>query len=69
MNIVIIAIVIIIFFALGWALLGMLRGGSKGSDKMYKALRLRIGMSVFLFILLMFASYMGWIQPNNFLPA
>jgi hypothetical protein len=46
----------------------MIRGGEKGSDKMFKSLRLRIGLSVFLFILLMFASFMGWIVPNNVLP-
>jgi hypothetical protein len=46
----------------------MIRGGEKGSDKMFKALRVRVSLSVFLFILLMFASFMGWIEPNNVLP-
>jgi hypothetical protein len=35
---------------------------------MFKSLRLRISLSVFLFIMLMFASFMGWIEPNNVLP-
>jgi ABC-type multidrug transport system permease subunit len=35
---------------------------------MFKSLRTRISLSVFLFILLMFASFMGWIEPNNVLP-
>ena len=68
MNIIIIAIIIVILFSLGSALVGMIRGGKKGSDKMFKSLRLRISLSVFLFIMLMFASFMGWIEPNNVLP-
>ena len=68
MDIIVILIIIIILFSLGSALVGMLRGGKKGSDKMLKSLRLRISLSVFLFVLLMFASFMGWIEPNNVLP-
>jgi len=68
MNIIIIAIIIVILFSLGSALVGMIRGGEKGSDKMFKSLRLSIGLSEFLFILMMFASHMGWIVPNNVLP-
>ena len=68
MDIIVIAIIIVILFSLGSALVGMIRGGAKGSDKMFKALRVRVSLSVFLFILLMFASFMGWIEPNNVLP-
>ena len=68
MDFVVIAIIILIFFSLGSALIGMLRGGREGSDKMFKALRVRVSLSVFLFLLLMFASFMGWIEPNNILP-
>ena len=68
MDIIVIAIIIVILFSLGSALVGMIRGGKKGSDKMFKALRVRVSLSVFLFILLMFASFMGWIEPNNVLP-
>ncbi len=68
MDIIVIAIIIVILFSLGSALVGMIRGGEKGSDKMFKALRVRVSLSVFLFILLMFASFMGWIEPNNVLP-
>ena len=68
MDIIVIAIIIVILFSLGSALVGMIRGGKKGSDKMFKSLRLRISLSVFLFIMLMFASFMGWIEPNNVLP-
>ena len=68
MDIIIIAIIIVILFSLGSGLVGMIRGGEKGSDKMFKSLRLRISLSVFLFVMLMFASFMGWIEPNNVLP-
>ena len=68
MNFVVIAIIILIFFSLGSAVIGMLRGGREGSNKMLKALRARISLSVFLFLFLMFASFMGWIEPNNILP-
>mgnify|MGYP001114284309 FL=1 len=68
MDFVVIAIIILIFFSLGSAVIGMLRGGREGSDKMFKALRVRVSLSVFLFLLLMLASFMGWIEPNNILP-
>jgi len=68
MNLIVLALVLVIFFSLGSALIGLLRGGKQGSDKMFNALRMRISLSVFLFILLMFASFMGWIEPNNILP-
>ena len=68
MDIIVIVNIIVILFSLGSALVGMLRGGKKGSDKMFKSLRVRISLSVFLCVLLMFASFMGWIEPNNVLP-
>jgi len=68
MNFIVLVLILVIFFSLGSALIGLLRGGKEGSDKMFKALRMRISLSVFLFILLMFASFMGWIEPNNILP-
>tara|TARA_B110000977_G_C10904777_1_gene426790 strand:- start:546 stop:764 length:219 start_codon:yes stop_codon:yes gene_type:complete len=66
MNYFVIAILVLIFFFLGSAVVGLLRGGKEGSDKMFKALRMRIILSVFLFIFLLFSSFIGWIEPNNF---
>ena len=43
-----------------------LRGGKAGSDRMFKALRMRIILSVLLFAFLLFAGFVGWIKPNNF---
>ena len=64
----VIVIIVLIFFSLGSAAIGMVRGGQKGSDKMFNSLRFRTVLSVFLFLALMFASYIGWIEPNNILP-
>jgi hypothetical protein len=66
MDYFVIAIIVLIFFFLGAAVIGLLKGGREGSDKMFKALRMRIILSVFLFTFLLFANYIGWIEPNNF---
>jgi len=50
--------------ALGFGLIGMVKGGKQGSDKMFKSLVIRVSLSVLLFVLVMFAGYMGWITPN-----
>jgi hypothetical protein len=42
----------------------MVKGGKEGSDKMFKSLVTRVSLSVFLFLLVLFAGYMGWIKPN-----
>jgi len=65
MSYIVIAIIVIILFSLGSAVIGMVKGGKEGSDKMFKSLRIRIGLSVFLFALLMFSGFMGWIEPNT----
>ena len=64
----VIAIIVLIILSLGSAAIGMVRGGQEGSDRMFNSLRFRTALSVFLFIALMFAGYMGWIEPNNILP-
>lgn len=66
MDYFVIAIIVLIFFFLGAAVIGLLKGGREGSDKMFKALRMRIILSVFLFVFLLFANYIGLIEPNNF---
>jgi len=65
MSYIVIAVIIVILFSLGSALIGMVKGGKEGSEKMFKSLRIRISLSVFLFVLLMFSGYMGWIEPNT----
>jgi uncharacterized membrane protein YuzA (DUF378 family) len=61
----IVLIIIAILAALGWGLLGMLKGGKQGSDKMFKSIVTRVVLSLTLFALVMFAAFMGWIEPNN----
>jgi hypothetical protein len=68
-------LVAVAFFAiigsLGSALFFMMRGGSAGSDdkkkgdNMARALAFRIGFSVLLFICLLIAWKLGWIQPTG----
>ena len=66
MNFFVIAILVLIFILLGSAVMGLLRGGMAGSDRMFKALRMRIVLSVVLFVFLLFAGLVGWIEPNSF---
>ena len=63
-EVVIVIIIIAILVALGFGLIGMIKGGKQGSDRMFKSLVTRVSLSVFLFLLVMFAGYMGWIKPN-----
>jgi len=63
-EVVVVLIIIAILVALGFGLIGMVKGGKAGSDKMFKSFVIRVSLSVFLFLLVMFAGYMGWIQPN-----
>lgn len=60
----IVIIIIAILIALGIGLINMVKGGKYGSDKLFKSLVVRVVFSVFLFLLVLFAGYMGWIEPN-----
>ncbi|AZN37502.1 twin transmembrane helix small protein [Iodobacter ciconiae] len=62
MKIVAIILLLIIIIALGRALLQMVRGGRP--TQMVRALTLRVGLSIALFVLLLVAYGMGWIHPN-----
>ncbi|NYT52641.1 MAG: DUF2909 domain-containing protein [Candidatus Vesicomyosocius endoextente] len=63
-QIIIIIIIIAILIALSIGLLGMLKGGKAGSNKMFKSLVIRVALSLSLFIIVMFSAYMDWIEPN-----
>ena len=69
MTIIIKAILLLLFgfilFALGSALYFLVHDRDN-SDRIVKALTWRIGLSLLLFVFLMFAFYMGWITPNKF---
>ena len=53
-----------IVLSLGSALVQLVRG--KGdSKKMARALTIRVGLSILLFVLLLLAWSLGWIQPHG----
>ncbi|WP_159673519.1 twin transmembrane helix small protein [Andreprevotia sp. IGB-42] len=64
MKLLIVILLLVVLAVLGSALLQLVRGPS-GSPKLVKALTWRIGLSIFIFLLLMLASYMGWITPHG----
>jgi hypothetical protein len=68
MTIIIKAILIFLFvfilFALGSALYYLVKEGGS-SERIVKALTWRIGLSILLFLILMFSFAMGWITPHQ----
>ncbi len=65
-KILIVLILLLIISALGSALFHLM--SSKGnSNSLLKSLTWRIGLSVFLFALLMLGARLGWIQPHGLL--
>ena len=65
MKIVVIAFVVLIIASLGSALFFLVNSPS-GSRRVVKALALRVGLSVALFLLLMAGHYFGLIQGKIF---
>lgn len=59
----IIAVMIVILFALGSSLFFLIRGDGK-DNRVVKALTIRIGLSLILFIFLFIAFSLGWIHPH-----
>lgn len=54
--------------SLGAAMLFMLKDGREGKAKtsnMARALAFRVGFSILLFLCVLLAWYMGWIQPTG----
>jgi hypothetical protein len=66
-KLLIVAVLIAIVASLGSALFHLSRSGGD-SKKMARALTVRVGLSVALFILLMLAYYFGLISPNEIRP-
>lgn len=58
-----------VLLSLGGAGVFMLRKGKEGTDRrsknMARALALRVGLSVALFLLILLSWAMGWIQPTG----
>jgi hypothetical protein len=66
-RILIVGLLIAIVVSLGSALFHLSRSGGD-SKKMARALTIRVGLSVALFILLLIAYYFGLITPNQVRP-
>ncbi|RVU84084.1 twin transmembrane helix small protein [Leucothrix sargassi] len=64
MKVVVLCFFVFILYSLGSALYYMMKDPS-GSRRMLKALTMRIGASIVLFLFLMFCYWMGWIQPDG----
>jgi uncharacterized protein YacL len=64
MHIIIILVFLAIVGSLGSALYHLMRDQGK-SDRTVNALTWRVGLSIALFLFLLFAHYMGWIQTTG----
>lgn len=64
MKILIALAFILILASLGSALLFLMRDKGK-SNRTVKALALRVGFSIALFILILIANQLGWVQPTG----
>mgnify|MGYP001812200925 CR=1 FL=1 len=64
MKYLILIFFIFIIYSLGSALYYMMNDG-EGSKRMVKALTMRVGISIALFIFVLFAFWMGWIKPTG----
>jgi Protein of unknown function (DUF2909). len=63
-RLLILACLLAIVLSLGSALVHLVR--NKGdSQKMARALTIRVGLSVLLFLMLLLAWSLGWIQPKG----
>ena len=64
-KIVILGLLLVVIISLISALIAMAKGDK--SDRMFKALSWRIGLSVLIFILLLIGQAMGFITPHGLL--
>ncbi len=64
MRIVVLVFIVLIIASLGSALVYMMKGREPGSTRMVKALALRVGFSITLFLLLMAGYYFGFITQR-----
>ncbi len=65
MRIVIVIALIGILFSLGSALFYLMR--DKGTtNRTVNALTVRVGISVALFLFILFSYWMGWIEPRSY---
>ncbi len=70
MKAVIVIVLVLVLAALASAGLFMLRKGPRDDGaapdaRMARALAMRIGLSIALFLFILFSYWMGWIQPTG----
>jgi len=66
LKLLVIALVFLIIYCLGSAMVFMLRRDQP--ERMARALTWRIALSVGVFIFLFIAFFMGWISPHGIVP-
>ena len=64
MRFLVIALLIAIIVSLASALLFVYRDSGQSADRAVKALTLRVGLSIALFLLLIGGHYFGWIPEH-----
>ena len=64
-RLLILAGLLAIVLSLGSALVHLVRNKGESPQKMARALTLRVGLSILLFVLLLVAWRLGWIQPHG----
>lgn len=64
MRIIVILAFLGILGSLTWALVGLMRDKGR-SNLTVNALTWRVGLSIALFLFVLFAHYMGWIQSSG----
>lgn len=64
MKILVALAFLLIIASLGSALLFLMRDKGK-NDRTVKALALRVGFSITLFVLILIANQLGWIEPTG----
>ncbi|MGH6623986.1 MAG: twin transmembrane helix small protein [Burkholderiaceae bacterium] len=65
MRIIIVIAFVGILIALGSALIFLIRDRGT-TDRMLHALMWRVGLSVALFLFILFSYWMGWIEPRSY---
>lgn len=64
MKYVIIVIFLFILFSLGSAMFYLVKGKGQ-SQNTVRFLTVRVAVSIVLFLFIIFAAYMGWIEPHR----
>lgn len=64
MKILVLVAFLLIFFSLGSALVYLMKDKGK-SNRTVKALAFRVGFSICLFLLILLANHLGYIQPTG----